>query len=394
MNRKRIMQLLDVTPEQLYSSGLDWKELERIEHHYQGIKPTLDSVGRFMIDQMIGTKSIHSLNYRLKDPEHLLVKIIRKKLENPQRILTLDTYREEITDLVGVRALHLFKEDWLGIHTYIRENWDLVETPRAYVRHGDSPRITDYYHKNHCEVLEHRHGYRSVHYVLRTRPRNEDVLVEVQVRTLFEEAWGEVDHRVRYPNDQDNELVARLSSILNRLAGDADELASYMRYFTIRSKRIHQEHQRQLEEKNQAIRELKQQIEALSIDTNQKQAMAENLTTLADDYTLDHPLTQPMDGEFPWLSTFLDSNLFQGIQSSLKRYFESDTFRPLDINEQDLTMIRETQKELLGALGADPAKLEALIKNAPSPQLLLESIIQEGGMDQFLDQTNTSKPTE
>jgi len=82
------MQQLDVTPEELFAAGLDWKDLERIENHYQSIRPALDAVGRFMVDQMIGTKSIHSLNYRLKDPEHLLVKIIRKKLENPGRILT------------------------------------------------------------------------------------------------------------------------------------------------------------------------------------------------------------------------------------------------------------------------------------------------------------------
>lgn len=373
MKKKDVLGWFPLTETEFSALGLQWDDLKAIERDYEKLRPTMDSVGRFVIDQMIGSPAIHSLNYRLKEPEHLVKKIIRKRIETPDRVITFANYREEITDMVGIRALHLFKEDWQGIHRYICENWDLAETPKAYVRYGDSTRIIEYYRKNDCEVLEHKHGYRSVHYLLRLRPKNEDFLVEVQVRTLFEEAWGEIDHRVRYPHEQDNELLIRLSSILNRLTGDADELASYMRYFTMRDKRLLREHRKQLDEKNRTIAKLKQQIDSLEIDKQSKQAISQNL----DDLSQPDDRDQPVDSEFPWLNSFLESNLFAGIQNSLRDYMTSDSFKPLDVSPEELKMLRETQKELMGAIGADPAKLAELMKQSPNRHLLLESILPE-----------------
>ncbi|GAB6088816.1 RelA/SpoT domain-containing protein [Spirochaeta dissipatitropha] len=373
MKKKDVLGQFPLSEEEFAALGLTWDDLKAIERDYEKLQPTMDSVGRFVIDQMIGSPAIHSLNYRLKDPAHLVKKIIRKRIENPERIIELGNYRQQITDLIGIRALHLFKEDWQGIHRYICENWDLAETPKAYVRYGDSQRIIDYYKKNDCSVQEHKHGYRSVHYLLQLRPKNEDVLVEVQVRTLFEEAWGEIDHRVRYPHEQDNELLVRLSSILNRLTGDADELASYMRYFTIRDKRRMREHQRQLDDKNRTIERLKEQINSLEIDKQSKQAISRNL----DDLAQPDEENEQIDSEFPWLNSFLESNLFQGIQNSLKDYMNSDSFQPLEVDPDELKMLQETQKELMRAIGADPAKLTRLMQQAPNPQFLIEAMKEE-----------------
>ena len=359
MRKNEILNKFSLCEEEFIEIGLDWNELRKIESNYEKYRQTLDSVGRFVIDQMMDSPSIHSLNYRLKDKDHLLSKIVRKRLENPKRIINLDNYRSEISDLVGIRALHLFKEDWQGIHRYICENWDLAEKPVAYVRQGDSKRITDYYHNSDCLVEEHKYGYRSIHYLLKIRPKNEDFLVEVQVRTLFEEAWGEIDHRVRYPHEQDNELLVRLSSILNRLAGDADELASYMRYFRIRDKRRQREYQRQLDAKNETIDKLKIQIAELAIDSKSKMEINRNLEGLSKEQVDDNE----NEIDFPWLNSFLDSELFRGLQNSLSDYFNSDSFKPIDISENELRMIMETQKELMGAMGSDPVKIAEMLKS-------------------------------
>lgn len=37
----------------------------------------------------------------------------------------------------------------------------------------------------------------SVHYLI--RDKESGLCIEVQVRTLFEEAWSEIDHKLRYP---------------------------------------------------------------------------------------------------------------------------------------------------------------------------------------------------
>lgn len=65
--------------------------------------------------------------------------------------------------------------------------------------------------------------YRSVHYILKYK----GVYLEIQVRTLFEEGWGEVDHAIRYPNYQADPVFKEYTELLNRLSGLADEMGSF-----------------------------------------------------------------------------------------------------------------------------------------------------------------------
>jgi hypothetical protein len=58
------------------------------------------------------------------------------------------------------------------------------------------------------------------------------VFAEIQVRTIFEEGWSEIDHRVRYPNFSDDELVSYFLAIFNRLSGSADEMGTFVQGLT------------------------------------------------------------------------------------------------------------------------------------------------------------------
>ncbi|MBI9097564.1 MAG: RelA/SpoT domain-containing protein [Spirochaetaceae bacterium] len=366
----------NLSDEILENAGTNWTELKSIKKEYEKMQETLDAVGRFVVDQMISSPVIHSINYRLKNAEHLMEKIVRKKSEDKNRNINSENFREEIKDLIGIRALHLFKEDWLNIHKYLCENWDLAEAPVAFVRHGDSDRIINFYKRNNCQIKEHKFGYRSVHYTLKTRPKNENFLVEVQVRTLFEEAWGEIDHRVRYPYEMNNDLLVRLSSILNRLAGDADELGSYMRYFKKRDKKRHMEHKKQLEGKNKVIAELYRQIEALEIGNLEKESINKNIADL-----MREEKSSEEELDFPWLDSFLDSDLFKGIQGRIEEFMKSDDFKPLEISEDDLKILQKTQKELMSIMGPAPGKMEALLREKGAlPNLIdhkKEDVIKE-----------------
>lgn len=379
MRKNNFYSRYNLSDEILADADIDWADLKAVKKEYEKLHETLDAVGRFVIDQMISSPVIHSLNYRLKDSEHLLEKIIRKKCENKNRIINVDNFRTEIKDLIGIRALHLFKEDWLNIHKYICENWDLAEDPVAFVRHGDNDRIVNFYKRNNCQVREHKFGYRSVHYTMKTRPKNEDYLVEVQVRTLFEEAWGEIDHRVRYPYEMNNDLLVRLSSILNRLAGDADELGSYMRYFKKKEKKRHNEHKKQLEDKNKVIEELYRQIESLEIGNQEKANINKNIADL-----LKEESSKDEEFDFPWLDSFLDSDLFKGIQGRLAEFMNSEDFKPLEISEEDMQLLQKTQKELLSLMGPSPTKVEELLKvKGAFPDLIEQSSsdVLEGKVD-------------
>ena len=46
-----------------------------------------------------------------------------------------------------------------------------------------------------------------------------NISVEIQVRTVFEEAWSEIDHIMRYPYDVDNPIITEYLGIFNRIVG-------------------------------------------------------------------------------------------------------------------------------------------------------------------------------
>lgn len=78
---------------------------------------------------------IHSLKSRMKDPSHLEDKINRKKKDGIH--ITKDNLFHEITDLAGIRVLHIYQDQFLPIHQSIVENveqgnWTFVESPKAY----------------------------------------------------------------------------------------------------------------------------------------------------------------------------------------------------------------------------------------------------------------------
>ena len=60
--------------------------------------------------------------------------------------------------------------------------------------------------------------YRAVHYIVVYR----GVYIEIQIKTLFEEGWGEIDHSILYPRRKGNAMLTEFSGLLNRLAGMGD----------------------------------------------------------------------------------------------------------------------------------------------------------------------------
>lgn len=337
-----------------------WDELEVILDDYRRIKPMLETTGQAVVNSLLACPHIHSINYRIKDEDHLLEKIIRRMKTNPSESITRENYRNRITDLIGIRALHIFKEDWNGIHDFIIGGWDQAEKPTAYVRHGDADRILQYYRDKDCGVQEHKYGYRSVHYQLLTSPNNQTYQVEVQVRTLFEEAWGEIDHRVRYPYTLDNERMLRLSSILNQLSGNADELASFMRFTKTRSEQQEADHRQELEEKNRTIEKLKDRIEDLVSD----QSLLDELNQELDSLNTPQREEKKPDQEFPWLDNLVESKFFSGLQSQLTSFMNSPDFEPIELTREDWLLLQKTQRELFKALN-DPEKAQRLMAVTP-----------------------------
>ena len=249
---------LGITSKELEAIGLQQSVLQDIYEHHIGASADLQSVANYILQRLQQVPSVHSLRVRIKDPEHLVAKIIRKKRDDPDRNFDLQTYQAEVTDLIGLRAIHLFKAEWSEIHEFVCNTWDIHGTPIANVREGDPPVLLNDFKAAGCEVKVHDKGYRSIHYILKSQPEKRAYLAELQVRTIFEEGWSEIDHRVRYPRHSDNVLLAEILGVLNRLSGSADEMGTFineLRHFVSEQEREISERQRQIEQQASAAQE-------------------------------------------------------------------------------------------------------------------------------------------
>lgn len=214
-------------------SGLDWEALLAIDDDYQKKEVTFREVAIKLVDQISSFPNVHSVRYRLKDPEHLIEKIIRKAVENADLdvIYNVETYLTEITDIIGIRALYVFKDDYWDLHQHITREYKKMfsEKPQVKLRVGDDKKI---YSK--LKNVEYQQGtdYRSIHYSIRYLLSSEDfVPVEIQTRSIFEEGWSEINHRLLYkqPQNEYTLLLTQASNILSSLAGDCDVLAQLMK---------------------------------------------------------------------------------------------------------------------------------------------------------------------
>lgn len=168
---------------------------------------------------------VHSVRYRIKDRGHLLEKIQRKSKEKNKKILPKEVF-DEITDVTGVRVLHLHKYQFKAIHDSIMEQtenqyWHLVETPTAYTW---DPELESFYKGLGIPSKFKESHYTSVHYVVRPN-RDQPFVCEIQVRTLFEEVWGEIDHLLNYPIPSADVACVEQLKVLAKIVGAGTRLA-------------------------------------------------------------------------------------------------------------------------------------------------------------------------
>jgi ppGpp synthetase/RelA/SpoT-type nucleotidyltranferase len=292
-------------------SGLDWSFLEQLCGLHAANLQELQTTAEYILQRLRQVPAVHSLKMRIKHPEHLIAKIIRKKLDDPAREITIETYDTAITDLIGIKALHLLKDQWRPIHEFVTNNWDLLEEPIAYIRDGDPEYLTRAFKDCGCTVKEHNFGYRSIHYLLKSQPARRVQIAELQVRTLFEEGWSEIDHQVRYPRMTDNPRLTEFLTIFNRLAGSADEMGTFIQALSTYLSEQAEKLARKESELEAKEKELKKTISKLRITEKEKSELETQVEQL-------HQTSRSTT--LPFLSSTEIPNLFVGDTKS-SQYF-------------------------------------------------------------------------
>ncbi|HED4183083.1 TPA: RelA/SpoT domain-containing protein [Enterobacter mori] len=199
-----------------------YKQNKHLSHHF--MNGVVDS---FRLDPRLNDYHhpiIHTIKSRLKDVEHLRDKIERKsKGDNP---ISEDNIFDKVTDLAGVRVLHLYQDQLKDIHHLIKKkvddgDWFYREQPVAY---SWDPESCEFFNSLGLEPKIKESYYTSIHYVIKPKA-DSNICCEIQVRTLFEEIWGEIDHTINYPHPTNNFACKEQLRVLSKLVSTGTRLA-------------------------------------------------------------------------------------------------------------------------------------------------------------------------
>lgn len=154
---------------------------------YQNLKELLENAGLAV-----------TVKYRVKRFENFCEKLqrLRKGAETV-----------EITDLLGIRIVCPFLEDLDTAEALIKKNYNILEMEHKAEQHSFR-----------------EFGYDSVHILIKTPPLPgteqlpfTSAVCEIQLRTILQEAWAEVEHELVYKSDIDmpNHTIRRKLASLN-----------------------------------------------------------------------------------------------------------------------------------------------------------------------------------
>lgn len=188
-----------------------------------------DVVNFFNKNRVLNSKSpsiIHSVKSRFKDADHLKDKLERKLAKG--EIIDEANFFQKINDLIGVRVLHLYQEQFIIIHNEINKKinsgvWAMYEPPKAYTWDPETKLLYDGLNIK-TEVKDSY--YTSVHYIIKLNSNDiNPICCEIQVRTLFEEIWGEIDHTINYPHSTQSIACKEQLRVLSKLVSTGTRLA-------------------------------------------------------------------------------------------------------------------------------------------------------------------------
>ncbi|HPN80647.1 RelA/SpoT domain-containing protein, partial [Dokdonella sp.] len=165
---------------------------------------------------------VHSIRVRVKDVVHLREKLCRKikacREAGKEYEVTPDNMFLRINDLVGIRLIYLHTDQFGELSQAIQEvldecRYNILEGPTAKVWDDD---YRSFFEKLNIKTEHNERMYTSVHYVIEPN-RKTRLTAEIQVRTLAEELWGEVDHSINYPTPSKDEGCRDQIKVLARV---------------------------------------------------------------------------------------------------------------------------------------------------------------------------------
>jgi ppGpp synthetase/RelA/SpoT-type nucleotidyltranferase len=144
---------------------------------------------------------------RVKDPQECIEKFSRKyqlKLEEEKKKYEIKDY---ISDQIGIRIICLYEKNIQEIGKILVDNLFMIDTV-------DKSKL--------IEQTENIFGYKGLHLDLKLGKKREgmpeyciykDIHFEVQIRTIIQDAWSVLDHKIKYKKSIPLGLKRRINSL-------------------------------------------------------------------------------------------------------------------------------------------------------------------------------------
>lgn len=174
----------------------DQREAALLER-YAELRPRYDKLceetKRIIVESLEEAKlSCQNISARSKTSESFVKKATKKNEEKDK----YDDPVAQITDLAGVRIITYTLKDLDKVDKFIGANFDIVEKRDV----GEE------------RYKQGKFGYQSIHYLVRF-PENRlalaenkkysGLICEIQIRTVLQHAWAEIEHDIQYKNQSD-----------------------------------------------------------------------------------------------------------------------------------------------------------------------------------------------
>lgn len=174
------------------------KEMEEFYGAYYVLLEEMEQITvRWLVES--SANEIEHIKSRIK-----AVDSVKNKLERLHQVPDLSNARGVLTDVLGIRIICRFWDDVYRLASLIEAN----------------PMYTHRMSKDYI-LSPKENGYRSYHIILDGHLQGITIPIEIQIRTISQDTWASLEHKLKYKQDIKNEKLIKKE--LKRLA---DEMVS------------------------------------------------------------------------------------------------------------------------------------------------------------------------
>ncbi len=208
------------------------KKIEEFKVWYGNQLPFHEEAVRFFCGLIATIPMVESITGRTKSPDECISKFKRKYLPLLRPGENHFEIRDYLTDLIGIRAVCYYSDEVYEIRRRLKKYFREIE-------------ITD--KSILLERSDDKFGYKSLHLQLVLKNRLEDVAesnrfknihIELQIRTVVQDAWSVLDHKIKYKKSIPQNLKRRINRLSAIFEIADDEFLSIQKEISQQERKI------------------------------------------------------------------------------------------------------------------------------------------------------------